>query len=167
MRPFTLLALISTWFTTASLCGAQQDRRVTLRSVIGCWSVTPGHFSIVEKDGADPGQTLLPSVLEFDTVPGKSWMGAPLGRRVRAVVANNGTRYRDGYYLLAGADSLRVDWTNSVVGMTLDVRLGGSVMRGRATAWTDYMGEERASVVLRRVPCRREGFRPERSSARP
>ena len=27
------------------------------------------------------------------------------------------------------------------------------VMRGRASAWTDYAGEERAPIVLRRVAC--------------
>lgn len=100
-----------------------------------------------------PGQTILPPVVRFDTVPGKSWSGEPSGHLVRALAADGETRYRDGYYLLSGADSLRVAWTNGFTGMTLMLRLGNVVMHGRASAWTDYQGYEQASVVLRRAAC--------------
>src|SRR5262249_24093582 len=91
--------------------------------------------------------------IRLDTLPGTSWSGEPLGRLVRVVDRGNNTRYRDGYYLFSGTNGLSVDWTNGFVGMTLRLRLDKSVMRGRAEAWTDYMGREQASVVLHRAAC--------------
>lgn len=55
--------------------------------------------------------------------------------------------------MLFGADSLRVEWTNGYVGMTLLLRLDDRVMHGRAPAWTDYEGSEEASLVVRRAVC--------------
>ena len=143
------------WSSSAisGIANALQNGHVQAQTVIGCWRVEPGKFSVVGKNGADPGQTILPPVVQFDTVPGRSWSGEPLGRLVRGLGADNGTRYRDGYYLLSGSDSLRVDWTTGFIGMTLVLRLDNAVMHGRASAWTDYMGEEQASVVLRRAVC--------------
>ena len=103
--------------------------------------------------GVDPGQTILPRVIQLDTIPGKAWSGEPLGRLVRALPDSSGTQYRDGYYLFAGTDSLQVAWTNGVVGMNLMLQMDSLTLRGRASAWTDYMGKEQASVVLRRVAC--------------
>jgi hypothetical protein len=153
MRHFTLLAILSVWCPAASPCGAQQAARAKAQALIGCWKVEPGPFSVMGRIGVDPGQTTLPSFVQFDTVPGQSWSGDPLGRLVRALAGDSGSRYRDGYYLFSGADSLQVHWTTGFVGMTLLLRLDSAVMRGRASAWTDYMGHEEASVVLRRAAC--------------
>ncbi|MGH7622666.1 MAG: hypothetical protein ACREMU_10040 [Gemmatimonadaceae bacterium] len=120
---------------------------------LGCWRLEPGHFAVIGNSGVDPGQTTLPDLIQFDTVPGKSWAGDPWGRRVRALHDTIATRYREGYYLPAGADSVRVDWTNGFVGMTLMLRRDSVTMRGHASAWTDYLGEEDATIVLRRVTC--------------
>ena len=153
MRHFTLIALLSLWSTAAFPCGAQQHRRVKARRPVGCWNVEPGPFSVVGTTRVDSGQTVLPSVVQFDTVPGKTWFGEPIGRLVRAVVVDNGTRYRDGYYVVSRVDSLKVEWTDGDVGMTFLMRLDSLVMHGRASAWTDYLGKEQASIVLRRTAC--------------
>jgi hypothetical protein len=153
MRPFTQLGILFACCAAASAAGAQHDERAKVQTVVGCWTVEPGPLSVVGRSGVDPGQTTLPSLIQFDTVPGKSWTGEPLGRRVRALTGDNGTRYRDGYYLFSDVDSLRVEWTNSVVGMSLLLRVESLVMHGRASAWTDYMGTEEASLVMRRTAC--------------
>jgi hypothetical protein len=154
MRHIMFLAILSVCFNAASICAAQQGRHAKAQMIVGCWKVEPGKFSVVGRIGVDPGQTkLLAPLVQFDTVPGKSWSGEPLGRLVRGLAGGSGTRYRDGYYLLSGADSLRVDWTNGLTGMTLLLRIDNLVMHGRASAWTDYMGSEEASVVLRRAAC--------------
>jgi hypothetical protein len=137
----------------SGLANASQDGQAQAQTVVGCWKVEPGKFSVVGKNGADRGQTILPLVVQFDTLPGKSLSGEPFGRLVRGLGADNGTRYRDGYYALSGTDSLRVDWTTGFIGMTLVLRLDNAVMHGRASAWTDYMGNEQAPVVLRRAVC--------------
>ena len=137
----------------SGIANASRDGDAQAQTIVGCWKVDPGKFSVTGRTGADAGQTILPSVVQFDTVPGKSLYGEPFGRLVRGLGADNGTQYRDGYYVLSGPDSLRVDWTTGFTGMTLMLRLGNAVMHGRASAWTDYMGEERAPVVLRRAVC--------------
>jgi hypothetical protein len=152
MRRFPWVGMLFVWCAVSS-AAAQQDERAKARGLIGCWTIEAGRFSIVERIGVDSGQTTLPSRIRFDTMPGKAWSGEPLGRLVRAFAEGSTTRYRDGYYLFAGADSLRVEWANGFVGMTLQLRLDKSVMRGRALAWTDYMGSEQASIVLRRAAC--------------
>ena len=132
---------------------AQQNDQVNARRVAGCWRMEAGPFSTVGARASDPGQTMLPSVIRLEMVPGKSWTGEPLGRRVYALADPSGSRYREGYYRFGGRDSLHVEWTNGVVGMTLTLRVDTLVMRGRASAWTDYGGEERAPILLRRVSC--------------
>src|SRR5215471_15199381 len=154
MRHIMFLGMLSVCFNAASLCAAQQGEHAKAQRIVGCWRVEPGKFSVVGRIGVDPGQTkLLPPVVQFDTVPGKSWSGEPWGRLVRGLAGDNRTRYRDGYYLLSGADSLRVDWTSGFTGMTLLLRLDTVAMHGRASAWTDYSGGEEAAVVLRRAAC--------------
>jgi hypothetical protein len=148
-----LVGVLIAWCAVSSAARAQQDEHAKVRAVVGCWTTEPGRFSVVGKTGVDSGQTTLPSRIRFDTMPGKGWRGEPLGRLVRASAEGSTTRYRDGYYLFSGADSLRVEWTNGFVGMTLQLRLDKFVMRGRALAWTDYMGYEQASIVLRRGEC--------------
>ena len=97
--------------------------------------------------------TNLPATVRFDSVPGRSWTHTPLGRLVRAIPGPSQSHYREGYYRLAGRDSVDVDWTNSVVGLNLKLKFEQDSMRGVASAWTDYSGEEHATVVLRRSTC--------------
>jgi len=153
MRLFSLFAILFACCTAPSLCAAQQDGRAKAKMLLGCWKVEPGRFAVIGTTGVDPGGTVLPSLVQFDTLPGKRWSGEPVGRLVRALAPDNRTRYRDGYYLFSGADSLQVDWTNGFVGMTLLLRLDSVVMHGVASAWTDYMCNEQATIVLRRAAC--------------
>src|SRR5437879_440839 len=88
---------------------ARRDEHAKAQMLIGCWKVEPGRFSVIGTTGVDPGQTIMPSLVQFDTVPGKSWTGEPLGHLVHALAGNRATRYRNGYYLLSGADSVRVE----------------------------------------------------------
>jgi len=108
---------------------------------------------VVKRTRVDPGQTVLPSLIQLDTSPGRQFTGETIGHRVHAFADKSGTIYRDGYYVLSGTDHLDVNWTNGVVGMTLQLRMDDAIMRGRASAWTDYRGEEQASIVLRRADC--------------
>jgi hypothetical protein len=157
-RPFSWKGLrLAFVLSVTSMCstplGAQQDRPANAQLIVGCWKLEPGQFAVIGKTGVDRGQTVLPSLVQFDTMPGKSKSGEPIGRRVRTSAADSGSRYQEGYYLFSGADSVRVDWTTGFVGMTLLLRLDDRVMHGRASAWTDYGGSEEASLVLRRAVC--------------
>ena len=134
--------------------GAQQSERSKVQMVLGCWKVEPGQF-VAGKTHVDPGQTNLPTLVRFDSVPGINWTGDTLGRRIRALAADTVTQYHDGYYRFPNPDSVDVDWTNGFTGMSLALRLDKSVMRGRADAWTDYMGSASAPIVLRRASCPR------------
>jgi hypothetical protein len=153
MRRFTLLGIVCACCTAVSASAAQQDERTKVQMVVGCWTVEPGRFSVIGKTPVDSGGTKLPALVRFDTVPGARWSGEPLGRLVHALPDDSGTRYRNGYYLFSATDSLDVEWTNGVVGMTLLLRVDSLVMHGRASAWTDYMGNEQAPIVLRRAAC--------------
>lgn len=148
-----LMATTAVCFASAPICGAQRPASSTAQRGIGCWKLEPGRFKVVGRTHVDPGQTTLPALIQLDTVPGKNWTGEPIGCLVRTLSPEKG--YQDGYYVLAGADRLQIDWTSKsgFVGMTLMLRVGKDVMRGRASAWTDYAGEERAPIVLRRVAC--------------
>jgi len=158
MRTLRVLLALIICCAAASESPAQQSEYTRAKRLAGCWSVEPGPFSTVGRVGTDAGQTVLPAVIQLDTVPGTSWNGDLIGRRIRSFADGRATRYRNGYYLFAGTDSLRVEWTNGVVGMTLQLQVDNVVMRGRASAWTDYMGNEQATIVLRRVRC--PGRRP-------
>src|SRR5262249_42407019 len=118
-----LLALTLGCCTRAGVAGAQRADRSNVQRLIGCWNIEHGAFSVTGKTGVDPGQTILPSLLHFDSVPGKSWTGEPLGRLVQAVTGDKRTQYRRGYYLFSGEDSVHVVWTNGFVGMTLFLRM--------------------------------------------
>jgi hypothetical protein len=137
--------------------GAQQSPARPVTPPTGCWQLKPGPFSIIRRFPAEPGQTVLPLVISFDTTPGRSWDNRPIGRRVRTLSDTIATQYHEGYYRIVAPDSVLVDWSDSVVGMTLELRLDSIAMRGRATAWTDYGGGQRATITLRRVTCPRAG----------
>jgi hypothetical protein len=136
-----------------AILAATRGEAQSRQTVVGCWKVESDRFSVIGKIPVDSGGTRLPSLVWFDTVPGQSLRGEPLGRLVRAWPDGSGTPYRNGYYLVLSADSLRVEWTNGFVGMTLLLRTDSLSMWGRASAWTDYMGHEQASVTLRRTAC--------------
>ena len=133
--------------------GAQKSPLRSALQLVGCWQLEPGAFSVIAHLPADSGQTVLPTLVRFDTLPGRSWDNRPIGRRVRTLTDTTVTQYREGYYRLVAPDSVLVDWTNSVVGMSLELRVDGVAMRGRATAWTDYGGGQRARITLRPVSC--------------
>jgi len=137
--------------------GAQRSSTRPIPPPTGCWQLEPGPFSVIQRLPADPGQTVLPVVVSFDTVPGRSWDNRPFGRRIRTVTDSTTTRYHEGYYRIVAPDSVLVDWTNGFVGMSLELRFASVAMRGRATAWTDYGGGQRATISLRRVTCPRAG----------
>ncbi len=97
---------------------------------------------------------MLPTVIRMDTLPGTSWSGDPIGRRVRAVADGRRPRYDIGYDRFVAPDRVQIDWSASGnTGMTLDLRFDRSTLRGIATAWTDYGGAERSLITLSRVPC--------------
>src|SRR5437867_3592229 len=48
----------------APACAFAQAQ-VASKSVIGCWKVEAGTFSVIGKDHVDPGQTNLPTVVRF------------------------------------------------------------------------------------------------------
>ena len=126
----------------------------TDRFIVGCWKVEHERFSVSGKISVDPGQTTLPTRLQFDTVPGRSLYGTSLGHRVRAVGTDSAsTEYREGYYRLTGRSKVQVDWTNGFTGMTLNVRGDSVSLHGKASAWTDYGGHENATIRLQRTSC--------------
>ena len=81
MRLFAWLGIFCACATAAS----QQDERAKATALIGCWKVEHGPFSVVGRTGVDPGQTLLlPSLIQFDTAPGKSVMHGRAGYATEA-----------------------------------------------------------------------------------
>jgi hypothetical protein len=122
----------------STLRGLPQDPDM----VLGCWAVETGRFSVTAVPKAthvDPGQTATPSMIELDSVRGRSWNADPVGRRVRAF-GNPASQYRDGYYHPSGNDGLRIVWSNGFTSMAFEVRLDSLVMRGHAEAMTEDGG---------------------------
>jgi len=143
------------FFSIGALGGCRTSHEApSNRFILGCWNLEHERFSVTGDTTVDPGQTTLPTRLQFDTVPGKSWDGRPLGQRVRPVGADSAsTNYREGYYLLTGGTKIQVDWTNGFTGLTLELRGDSASLHGKASAWTDYIGQETAIVYLRRTVC--------------
>ena len=137
----------------AATSDAQQEQFARARRMQGCWRISSSPFVAGPSGKVDAGQTILPPVIALDTVPGKSWLNEPFGLRVRSFPGKSGSRYQDGYYTFPNSTTLLISWTNGVVGMNLDVRADSSRMTGTASAWTDYMTSEHATVTLQRVPC--------------
>ncbi len=131
---------------------AQLIQKLKVRALQGCWKIDVGKFKVSAKIPVDPGQTNLPEFIQFDTLPGRSIFGQPMDFLVVGLPRNNKTRYHDGVFKVT-ADSVRVDWSNSVVGMTLRFPYDTRRMDGTAEAWTDYAGGERALIELQRSEC--------------
>jgi hypothetical protein len=147
--PLVLVALVL--FPTQTR--AQQDQNTKANALRGCWKLEVGTFQLSQSTHVDSGQTTLPQFIQLDTVAGRSFFGRSLGRLVRALPGKADTYYRDGYYTFPHPDSVHIDWTNGFVGMELAFPFDTVVMRGRAEAWTDYGGDERAPVTIRRSLC--------------
>lgn len=120
--------------------------------VLGCWSVTASPFSGKGPTGAgvDPGQTTLPSIVKFDSLPGP--LGAELraksrGHLIQGVTGYTMPMYRSGYYQFQQHDSLEIVWYDASDDTRLTLGADSLVMRGRAEAGTDYLGEEHGTVV--------------------
>jgi hypothetical protein len=87
---FRLAFVLSLTSMCSAPLGAQRDRPANAQLIVGCWNLEPGQFAIIGKTGVDRGQTVLPSLVQFDTVPGKSKSGEPLGRLVRTSASDSG-----------------------------------------------------------------------------
>jgi len=140
------------------LCNAQQADRSAMHMVLGCWNVTAGPFTGRGPTGAgvDPGQTTLPSIGKFDSLPGPSdplLNAKPMGHLIQGITGYTIPMYRSGYYHLQQRDRLEIVWHDFSDDMRLVVGVDSLVMRGRAEAGTDYDGYEHAPVVLRRTTC--------------
>ena len=155
MQHQRLAKTLCVWSIALVACTAQRGLPPDPNMILGCWAVETGRFSVTSVPKAthvDPGQTATPSLIEFDSLPGRSWNGGPVGRRVHGF-GNPASQYRDGYYHPSGSDGLRIVWSSGFTSMAFEVRLDSLVMRGHAEAMTDYGGDERAALVLRRSPC--------------
>jgi hypothetical protein len=153
MRSVELPLVLVAFILFPTQTRAQQDQNTKANALRGCWKLEVGAFQVSESTHVDRGQTTLPQFIQLDTVAGRSFFGKPLGRLVRALPWTADTDYRDGYYTFPHPDSVHIDWTNGFVGVTLAFPFDTLVMRGRAEAWTDYGGDERAPVTVRRSPC--------------
>ena len=147
--PLVLVALVL--FPT--LTRAQQDQNTKANALRGCWKLEVGTFQVSESTHVDRGQTTLPRFIQFDTVGGRSFFDRPMGRLVRGLPGKTNAYYRDGYFTFPHPDTVRIDWTSGFTGMTLTFPFDTVVMHGRAEAWTDYGGDERAPITVRRSPC--------------
>ena len=137
----------------SSIASAQRVDATRARALRGCWATTVGTFRAATAIGIDSGLTNVPPQLRLDTIPGRGWDGAPRGRLLRAIPGRSGSRYRDGYFRTTASDSVVLEWTNGFVGLSIRARVRADSMRGVATAWTDYMGEQAAPVTLHRIGC--------------
>ncbi len=156
MRNLLLRLTLASCFVAINATPAHGPLQPSRASLVGCWKLAPSRFAVVDKPPADSAQTVLPTVIRMDTLPGTSWNGDPIGRRVREVANGSRPYYDIGYYRFFAPDRVQIDWSASGdIGMTLDLRFDRSTLRGSATAWTDYGGEERSSITLSRVACAR------------
>jgi len=128
----------------------QSSKAHTLR---GCWRLEAGTFRLTDSIRVDSGQTTLPRFIQFDTVPGRSFNDRPMGQLVRGVPPSAPSLYGDGYFTFPHPDTVRVEWTSGITGMTLTFPFNAVVMRGCADAWTDYEGAEWAPITIRRSVC--------------
>jgi len=133
---------------------AAQDGVVArVRRLAGCWATTVETFRSVTTTPIDSGLTNVPPLLRLDTLPGRGWHNDTHDWLLRAIPGTSGSRYRDGYFKPTGKDSVELHWTNGFVGLSIRAKGAGDTLSGFASAWTDYMGEQRATIVLRRVAC--------------
>jgi hypothetical protein len=132
---------------------AQQTVSATERTVAGCWALSAGAFKPATKIGVDSGMTNLPMRVQLDMAPGVGILGEQRNRLLRALPDSNASQYRDGWYRSASQDRVQLEWSNGFVWLSIDAVLKGDELRGTAKAGTDYGGEERADVILRRIPC--------------
>ena len=134
---------------------AQRTDSTRVRILAGCWTTAVGKFTpATALRGWDSTLTNVPPGIRLDTLPGRGWDGEPRGWLLRTLPGDGGTRFRDGYFAPVGLDSVELDWTNGVVGLSIEGRETGDTISGIARAWTDYMAEERASITFRRTTCR-------------
>ena len=137
-------------FSGVALAQTQQTSRAY--ALRGCWKLEAGTFQLVDSIHVDPGQTAhLPQIIEFDTLTGRGLFGRPMGHVVRGL--DKVPHYQEGYFTFPHRDTVEVNWTNGFTGMTLSFPFDTAVMRGRADAWTDYLGAEWAPITARRVVC--------------
>jgi hypothetical protein len=147
-RPVALaMILLATAPSRVSGQAVDSQRVVALA---GCWAVTTGDFT---GPPVDSGMTTLPSIIELDTMPGKDIFGRRSEWLALGHPSTGASRYRSGTFAPMGSDSVRISWSISVVGLEINARVKADMMDGVAIAWTDYGGEQRAPITLRRAGC--------------
>lgn len=114
-----------------------------MRMVLGCWNVTASPFTGKGPTGAgvDPGQTTLPSIVKFDSLPGL--LGAELrpksrGHLIQGVTGYTIPMYRSGYYQFQQHDSLEILWYDA----SDDTRLTLGADRRPQSARTPESGDQ-------------------------
>lgn len=132
---------------------AQGGEVARVHRLAGCWAATVGTFRSVTTIPVDSGLTNVPPLLRLDTLPGQGWHNDTHDWLLTAMPGASGSRYRDGYFKPTGKDSVELHWTNGSVGLSIRAKDAGNTLSGFASAWTDYMGEQRATIVLRRAAC--------------
>lgn len=62
--------------------------------------------------------------------------------------------HRGSYWLLRNEQSIEIVWTTGFSGLSMDLKVEGDVMRGKAKSFWDFpRKQQRADVVARKVDC--------------
>ncbi len=150
IKPMTTALALTIVAALPSELSGQTANSQRVAALTGCWALTVGEFQGTK---IDSGMTTLPAMVQLDTLPGKNFFGERSAWLVRGHPSTNGSTYREGQFAPVGRDSVWLSWSSGFVGLTIGVLATAQQMEGFASAWTDYGGEQRAPITLRRSTC--------------
>jgi hypothetical protein len=125
--------------------------------LVGCYQLEIGRWEPERHPGNAPYQTPPAAFRLFPTDGDGTEQEVSV---VRPVIPTPGMNLRtpSAAWLRAGPDSVRIDWTNEVLGVQLRMGIEGDSLKGNARAWTDNLPPPgssfpRAPAVARRISC--------------
>jgi hypothetical protein len=129
----------------------QRDEKARVESLAGCYATAVGKFS-PRPTGFSIERTRVPAQLQLEAHWSTSQFGAG-NWRLHAIPRDARPYMSDGYFRPIGRDSVALDWSNGLVGLSIRVKERAKTFQGVVMAWTDDGEDFRAPITLRRITC--------------